>query len=36
MKIILLAVSTLILGISNIQETPSDFDYKLSDIAQKS
>ena len=35
MKIILLAVSTLILGISNIQETPSDFDYKLSDIARE-
>jgi hypothetical protein len=35
MKIILLVVSTLILGISNIQETPSDFDYKLSDIARE-
>lgn len=34
MKTIILSVSVIILSLTNIQETPSDFDYELSDIAR--
>ncbi len=34
MKTVILSVSAIILSLINLQETPSDFDYKLSDIAR--